>query len=442
MIAKIKAIKLLSLTVAALVICTGLLTFYPPGKQAGSGSGSRDMQEAIYEITNVPVSEVAALAVTNSKARFGLLIKGEELELVSDVQGDYSLTELRSLIYAAAHLTGSRKITDLTNAEQYGMNQPSASISLIKTDGTQLDLSLLSQNSMDGNYYLHSKTDQAIYLIPANVAELFLRQEKDFFNHTVLPVIKASDLQSLEWLQMDFGGAEQDYRVEANNGSFSMSAPVRQKLTTLSVMQKLIIPLSALYSDEFVAAGADPAEYGFSNYTLRVEMMYGGQQYAALLLDTGDGTCLMADEKTGDIYALGAESLMPLMSDYRELFDGKAFSYAAGDLKSVEISEGENHILVELSGEKGEAAPELKLLSALNDVEIAAELQGGVKNEGGADTEPVLTLTYTMQSGSIDVIEFSPAPQGGYYVSVNNTVNFITTERYIQAAIKAAADYN
>lgn len=442
MIAKIKAIKLLVLTVAVLLICAGFLTFYASGRQGDTGKGSGGVQEAVFEITNIPVNEVAALAITNAKTRFGLLIKDDELEMVSDIQGNYSLTELRSLIYAAAHLVGSRKITDLTNAEQYGMNQPAASISLIKTDGTQLDLSLLSQNPMDGNYYLHPKTDQAIYLIPANVAELFLRQEADFFNHTVLPVIKASDLQSLEWIRMNYGTTGRDYRVEANNSSFSMTEPIKQKLTTLSVMQKLIMPLSALYSDEFIAAGADPAEYGFDDYTLRIEMMYGGQQYAALLLDTGDGVCLMADERTGDIYALGAESLAPLMADYRELFDGKVFSYASGDLKSVEVSEGENHILVDLSGEVGDEEPKMRLLSALNDAEIAAEIQGGIKTEGTADTAPILTLTYTMQSGSMDVIEFIPAPQGDYFVSVNKTVNFTTTERYIQAARKVIAEYD
>lgn len=441
MITKIRAIKLLTLTAAVLLICTGLLTFYVRGKSGALTEAAGGTKEAVYEITNIPVSEVAALAITNTKTRFGLLIKGEELEVVSDVQGSYSLSELRSLIYAAAHLTGSRKITDMTSAGQYGMDQPLASVSLIKTDGTQVDLSLLSQNPMDGNYYLYANAEQAIYLIPANIAELFMRQETDFFNHTVLPVINAAALQNIEWIHMDFRGGERNYRIEQKNGSFSLAEPISQKLTALSVMEKLIMPLSALYSDEFVEAGADLSEYGFDEFTLRADMRYGGQQYTALLLDIGDGICLMANELTGDVYKLGGESLMPLMKDYRELLDGKAFSYAAGDLKSVEVLEGDKSILAELSGEKGTGDAALKLLSVINDAEIASEVQGEIKNSGEADKKPVLTLIFTMQSGSIDVIELIPAAIGGFFVSVNETVNFTTTERYAEAVKKAMAEF-
>lgn len=433
MIAKRRAIQILSLVVVVLAVSAGLLAAYSP---AGSG-GADGAEEAVYPITDISVSQVAALAITNEMCKFGVMMKDGEIEVVSEVQGSYSTTELRSLVYAAAHLTGSRKISDLSDGEQYGMEKPLASLSLILTDGSQIDLFLLKENPLDGNYYMYAPADQAIYVVPADVAGIFLRSETDFFSHTVFPLITASNYPEVEEITVEYGGEGRDFSIEQRNDGFYLVKPIEQRLTAMTTLQKLLIPVSALYSDGFVASGADLKEYGFEDYSMRIEMRFGGQTYAGRLLNKEDGGFLMADEQSGDVYELEAGSLDSMAEDYLELLDGKAFSYAAGDVKSVAVDMDGDDVLAELPGGEKEQT----LFAALNGAEIAGEAANEEGGSGDQSGEPAARITFTMLSGSIEVVELLPGPGGEYFVRVNGVTNFTTTGRYLQGVRSAAGEY-
>lgn len=429
MIGKIRAIQILSGVVAGLLVCYAALVFYEPA------AGEQGLQEeTVYAVTDIPVNQVAAVKIVNAKGKFAVLTKGQELEMVSAVTGSYSQTELRSLVYGASHMTGNRKITDLSKGEEYGINDPAAQITLMLTDGSQKDFSLLKQSPLDGRYYLYAEEEKAIYLIAEEVAALFLRQEQDFITHTVLPAVDGTNYRQLEWAEVSFNGQGTDYRITQKDGTLWLQEPVSQRLSLVSAVQNFFIPASALYADQFVARGAELSQYGFEDFSLRIRMKYDGQEYGALLLQKEDGTCLMASEQTKDVYQLGGDSLTAVSGDYRKLLEGKAFSYSAGDLNSVSVSVGADTGFVEVSGGKAKGSGKIDgeaLLSAAVSGEIAGEVsaeEAGAVLQGAQ--EPAMSLVFTLTNGSIDTVELLPAPQGGYYVRVNGIINFTTGEGF------------
>lgn len=438
--AKRRAITALSAACLLLLACTAALALYTPrGAQDAQAGGT------VYEITNIPVGEIRAVAVSNAEAIYGLMQSGGEITMVSDVQGVYSAAELRALVYAACHLTGKREIRDLSAAEQYGINSPLARITLIRSDGGEVNLSLLSQNPIDGSYFLFSEEKQAIYLIPPGEAELFLRREKDFESHTIFPPVSAENYRTVQEISLDFRRKGRDYKIENRPEGFYIVEPIYQRVPPVAVMEKLRY-ISMLYADSVVAAGAELSQYGFDEYTLRLSMTCGGTEYTALLLDREDGTMLMANPENGAVYELGSEYLPELLQDYLALTGSTAFSYAAGDIRSVSVADGAREVLFELSGE-GES-----LTAAVNGKKLDnAALAGlmGVFNSCGIEKEVFgapagaadLTITFTMRSGRTETVAFVPAAEGSCYVSVNGVVNFTTTRAAAEAVREAAFAY-
>lgn len=438
--AKIRAIPILAALCLLLGAATALLVAYSPRGAAVEADST------VYSITDISVADFAALAITNSKMSFGVLQQGQTLEVVSAVEGNYDMGELRSLVYAACHLTGSRKLTEQASWEEYGYGAPQAEVTVIKTDGTSQQVSILMQNPIDGNYYMYSHSGQAVYLVSQQVAELFLRGESDFFSHTVFPQITVENYTDLGDVSLDFNGKGRNYTLTQSEGSFRLTEPITHRVSAVTALQELVNYVSALYADAYVAQGASLSSYGFDDYTLRIELSFGGQSYSALLLDQGGDVCLMADEATGDVYEVQRANLPMLMRDYQTLLGGKVYQYAAGDVSDVTVSDAGAELFFQLSGEGESLGATVggKLLDSgavaqLMAALCAPEIEREAKDITLAEAE--LALTFTMKNGSKERVEF--IPQGGedYAVSIGGVTNFITTGGSVQKIRSAVEEY-
>lgn len=423
--AKIRAARILSILCLCLGAAVFLLWRYTP---AVSGAVQ---QPDVHEIINIPVGEVTAIAVTNDKASFGVMQKGNVLEVVSPVQGSYDHSQLRTLIYAACHLTGSRKNSDPESWKDYGYGNAQSVVSLFRQDGSVESFTVLMQSPIDQNYYVFSESQQAVYLVSKQDAQLFLRAEKDFFTRSIFPVITAANYGGLESVSLSYGGNGRDYTLEQQGGVFRLTSPIVQRVPTVAALQELLNYISALYSDEFIAENADYSQYNFDNYALKISMTFEGRQHTALLLDEGGDSCLMLNPDSGNLYRVTGSNLALLMRDYLVLLDGKAYNYSVGDLRSLTVTTGGKSRLYEISGQGEEltaayddqklnSAELIALMKVLNGAAIARELSPEETVQG----QPVLTLSFTMKSGSVEQVDFIAASQDSYYVRVNQITNF------------------
>ncbi len=437
---KIKAVRLLSLLCLCFGAASMLLWRYTPATV-----GQAD-QTAVYEITDIPVSEITAVAITNKQASFGVMQKEGALEVVSDTEGSYDQAQLRALVYAASHLTGSRKNTDPESWAGYGYGDAQAVVSLFRQDGSTVSFAVLMQNPIDQNYYVFSEDEQAVFLVSQKDVELFLRGDREFFIRSVFPVVTAANYDKVQAVSLDFGGSGRSYTLEQQGGVFRLTSPIVQRLPASTVLQELLGYVSALYADQLVAQEADLSQYGFDAYTLKITMTYEGREYTALLLDEGGDSCLMANPDTGSVYRVAGSNIALLRRDYLTLLGGVAYQYSAGDLRSLAITGGGQSLLYEISGQgegltavsggsRLDSAAFVELMQALNSAAIQREVPPDETVQG----QPALMLTFTLQTGSVEQVDFIPASQGSYYVRINNVTNF-TTEAAVLDGIRAAAN--
>lgn len=435
---KKRAVKILAAVFACLLLCTGLLAVYVPQGETGAKQG-----DTIYSITNVPVDQVQAIAVSNDRAVFGLLLTGTDIELITQQPGAYSQSELRAFVYATCHLTGNQENKDLSDIQSYGFDTPLSRVTLILADGSEVNFAILRQSGMGDSYYLFSEEKQAIYLIPAMDAQLFLRSESDFLGHTLFPNITSSNYPQVESVTVTPTDGRA-YTLVQQGGFFYLEQPIVQRVPAAGVMDQLLRPMSALYADNLVSQeqGTFP-----EHFELELKLRFDGQDYTARFADLGDGRMWMLNPADGTIYELESQPLSTLSRDYLQLMDKVAYSYSAGDLQSISATAGGQDVFYEISntgqsisatanGHSIAQAEVLALVNALCAARIDRELF-----ETPA-TQPVLRLVFTLRTGAIDVVGFLPTDtSGAYAVAINGVANFTTTQAAVSEITQAAFSY-
>jgi hypothetical protein len=410
-----RTITALSSACILLAVLAAALALYDP-----DGAETVPPVPGIFEITSIPVSEIGAAAVSNALVSYGLMNHPSGVEVVSDVYGNWSQQELRAFIGAACRLTGSRKLPDASVAETLGLNDPLARVTLIKTDGTNVKFSVLSRSEISGEYYVFSEEHQAVYMVSAADAEIFLRSESAFLPRTIFPAINAGDLDRLSAVSVDFLTEGRSYAVERAGSSFFITSPITRRVTANAVAETLLRPLSSVRSD-------DPPEYepegAAVSWDLRVAMAADGTEYSALAAARG-GRIIMKDEKTGLVISSKADFRPAFYGGFMSMIGSRAVYYPAGDVSYIR-AEYREVMFSEYRGggpEAGGFGPRASgILEALNSLEIAAEAARGHTETG---KEPVLRVTIGLMSGETDEISLIPAEGGLYLAAVNGTANF------------------
>lgn len=438
---KRRALHILWALVLALAVGTAALALYHPAAQVQETD-----ETAVWQVTDISVADVGALAITNGHGTFGVLSYDGVLELVTqDAAGGQhaSATELRSLVYTVSHLSSAKKLPAETPLAQYGYDSPEATVVVMCNDGSQLTLRLLMQSSLDGGYYLYREDTAELFLLDEATAALLLRSPLDFIEHSVFPTVAASALASVTSLSYESptGG----YRISGEGGSFFVTSPLHQRLRSATLYQSLIYPLGALYGTDCLAAQDGLAAYGLDAPDFSFSMTVDGALYTALFRADGDGY-LMGNAATGAVYRLAADDVLLLPTDVPDLLGGAAYYYSLGDCRSLSLCAGERERLYELSGsgesiratcagEELDAEAVLALSNTVNGATIQRALTGEEQSAltAAAAGDGALTLQFTLTGGSLETVAFHPLPDGSYAVAVNGKANFATPAATVEA---------
>jgi hypothetical protein len=161
--AKLRALILLLILCAAMAAGYVLLP----------GSSPQGAAPTLLKITDIPVGELKALALSNSLGVFGILNGPEGLSAVSETSLTFDVAQMRALAYAACHLNGIRRLDTFDLQEPY-IENPLARFTLILTGGRDSNFAILQKSPVGGEYLLFSEDEQCVFLISGSSAELFL----------------------------------------------------------------------------------------------------------------------------------------------------------------------------------------------------------------------------------------------------------------------------
>lgn len=215
-----RAVVCMGLLCAALGAALAFLLQYTPQTMVAAD------ETAVETFVEIPLSQLAAVMIENQHTSYAVMQTPSGPEVISQAQAEYDETQLHALLYAATHLSGSRKNTDASTFANYGIDSPRATVTLHLADGSQRVVQVLITNPIDQNVYMYDAQKEAIYLVSASVAELFLRDELELMSHMPLPIREVSDFGSIRSIEMQFGGDTRDYAISCTDTSYFLTAPI------------------------------------------------------------------------------------------------------------------------------------------------------------------------------------------------------------------------
>ncbi|NLA53676.1 MAG: DUF4340 domain-containing protein, partial [Clostridiales bacterium] len=320
------ALALLNLILAGMI----LLLFQSEPAQTTSAAVN-----TVYEVTNFSASDILAVKVENEQTSFAVMQNGPTLEMVSINRGEWDQSQLRAFVYAAGHISGSRKVQDEAKFDAYGLDSPRSDISIFMADGSEKKYRVLADNPLDRSTYFYSQEDNAVYLVAREVADLFLRTEKDFVSHTVLWVKSEADYADIEKISIRLMGKGRDYTVEKTDRGYFLTSPVFIRLPQERVLADLLGSILRLYADDIIDIRAQPAAYGLDEPDMILSVTGNNQTQTAVFRLEQNNTSLMAQPEGSVIYRLDADPVVMLMQDYTTLMGSSIINYRAGELADL-----------------------------------------------------------------------------------------------------------
>lgn len=400
---------------------------------------ARQEAAAVETVTDIPLAELAAVIVENRQATFAVMQTPDGVEMISATQAAYDPAQMQALLYAAAHMTGSRRNTDESTFAAYGINQPRATVQIVTTDGARRTLQILMTNPIDRSVYVYDGDSRSVLLVSASVAELFLRSDLEFTSHSPLPIREVADFSSIRSLTMEFAGDARSYAVACTDTNYFLTAPIHQRVPSTAVVSNLFVPLLSVYADSFVAFGAELSDWGFDQAALRLTLETDEGVFPLWFVRREDGSCLMAQPETGNVCTVDADVLDALTFDYTLLTGGTAVYYGAGDLSEILFDLPQRQLALEVSG-AGETlgmtldgraltAQQMRtLLNAMNSIPIVAEVTAAQ----AAEEETLLAMTVRTASGVTEVTSFAPMGNGLCSVTIQGDTNFAVSQEDVQ----------
>ncbi len=102
-----------------------------------------------------------------------------------------------------APLTAERKIENVTGLEQYGLEQPQATVT-VETTEKSYTWYIGDKNTVTGDYYVSLPDDNTVYMVPATVVSRFQRPVEDLYDEEA----ESEETDGTAASEMEGSGAE------------------------------------------------------------------------------------------------------------------------------------------------------------------------------------------------------------------------------------------
>ena len=95
----------------------------------------------------------------------------------------------QSMLSCLASITADRKISDVTDFGQYGLDDPDTSITVTDSNGSSVKFSIGDQSTSTSGYYFRVNDESIVYLIKATLPEAFFHKLNDMVAMEDIPYI-------------------------------------------------------------------------------------------------------------------------------------------------------------------------------------------------------------------------------------------------------------
>lgn len=431
-----KGISINLILIFGLALLTVLVSL--PEKEKGSIAVSQEI-----ELVGLNVSEIAAVAVINDAARFGLIHRDGRISLEPSVEGaEYSVESMQSFLFRISKLKAVSSIKNASEDSVYGFENPRATLTLILVSGAKKRLILGNSNSIDGSSYLQiedaTDTDSTVYMISVEDQDLFLSDPSLFSSDFILPRVELEDLDSLRFIELNFSEGNLPSFSIVNNGGFlfTLADPIISTLDYEKTLKELIFPILSLSSVRAESLFPDllQSEEKILNLTISLDI----DESITLSLFRHEERIFAGNEEGRVIAELSEEDLPFLNLHYLDLLDDSIYHCNVSEIESVVIEDPEEgkDYNIKLSGESVNIQAQvnavfvdypqvMELFDTILKTGIARSLPESSNNDLH-NKQPVFAVSIYKKTGGMDRLEFIPSENNELALFVNGTAYFST----------------
>ncbi len=162
---------------AKFAILTGCLLLavggYALAVKISSNAGEAENAETV-NFVSVSSEEVAKLTWSYDDKEY-TLEKDDDGNWIWTANKDFALEQdtIKDMAYAVSNITASRKLTDVTDYAQYGLDEPDSRISFETADGETVEILTGDLNEVSGEYYARRADDYSVYLVTGEYLDYF-----------------------------------------------------------------------------------------------------------------------------------------------------------------------------------------------------------------------------------------------------------------------------
>lgn len=138
-----------------------------PGATPGGGTVT---PTPVLDMWKVDDQQIASVVVTKPEGQAGVQRNGDDWTLIPSGEPADRL-RVNSLVFRLASLRGTRRLDNVTNLADYGLDTPAMTATLTMADGTSHTLKIGGKAPAESGTYSQADADPTVYLISNALAQ-------------------------------------------------------------------------------------------------------------------------------------------------------------------------------------------------------------------------------------------------------------------------------
>ncbi len=417
-----------------------VLNLYKPNNK-----GQEDA--SIIRINEINVGDIAAIAVVNENSSYGFLIDGNKISLETDKEKEeYSQEEMQAFIYMISKISSSKTIEDYDSLEDFGLQSPSARITIIKKDKSKFIYYLGDRNPLNDDYYLSLEGDHRIFIVDSVIGDLMLRNEFDFVKKDIFPKKIIEQLNLIESISIaSKSDPHRTYTIENSKESkFMLTSPLKNIINPNKVLKDLILPLSAIYPNKLIDSQGDLVEYGLDDPDFIIELNFNQDEYKVLISqdDSEKYYICKIENDRNKIFEIDEDLLHFLQNNYLDYIYDSIYSSNITNVNFITFTDNDDMkdynfdvtspSSVLLEGNSIDYEDFIAIHEKINSIGVSRQLENHEEESDILNHSPFFTITVGNNDGSIDYLEFIKINKNESYLRVNELVNFVISNEIIE----------
>jgi len=434
----------LALLAAALAVCLACL-LQGRGDQAELQPDAQAAQQTM--ITDISVGTLTAAALSSDGGSTALMVSGDQVILLDAPQGAAISDQLlKAFLYRMAHMPADAVLGRIGDPAEYGFDEYTAAVVLLRLGGSRTRLFLGSQAPFDTRWYLMREGDDTLYLVDEMTAQMMRYTADDFRLLDLFPSVPSGGLSSINRLTLSAGERNLDIYGLVRDGAvyFYMAQPYDTLLSWERVVDVLISPLAMLDKAAYVSGDVSPAKYGlYGPDAIRLTTVIDGKESTLLFAPADEAHYYCARKGANDVVLVRREDAAFLETQAMDLMDSTLYTRSAADVDSVRIYAGEQSGEMTITGAGTmlrsrigsnllDQAQTVELYDKLTMLPPAQALDAGLTIAG----DPILEMHFVLKDGTTDRIALIPVNERRCAVVINGEAAFATYTATVQEIIR------